>query len=274
MNKIYNQIINLLKKCESKDSFMPPTILFNEGWMLRLILDRFASISTVNNSHPLNIPSGCKWHSEALLPSAFLADSQSDKLAESWTHADGVIGNFNIGESAKGDLTLESNATHFVVLEAKMFSKLSGGVRHAPSFNQAARNVSCIAEVLCRAKRKPDELRTLGFYVVAPSSQIEQGIFNKFLNKGSIKELVNLRVSKYTGDRRNKLNQWFSDWFLPTLNKIDIQEVSWGSLIDFLTQNAQDAEGLRKFYNLCLKFNQPNREDRTITFSRVSDRSG
>ena len=33
-----------------------------------------------------------KWYSEALLPSAFLARVREDKLAEFWTHADGVIG--------------------------------------------------------------------------------------------------------------------------------------------------------------------------------------
>ncbi len=39
-----------------------------------------------------------------------------------------------------------------------MFSKLSSGVKNANYYNQAARNVACIAEVLRRGNKKPDEL--------------------------------------------------------------------------------------------------------------------
>lgn len=44
MNSIYEQIQTLLKRCENDSTVMPPTILFNEGWMLRLILSSFEGL--------------------------------------------------------------------------------------------------------------------------------------------------------------------------------------------------------------------------------------
>jgi predicted type IV restriction endonuclease len=57
-----------------------------------------------------------------------------------------VIGHFNIGKDGRGDFTLKPDATHFVVLEAKMFSKLSAGTTRASYYNQAARYVGCIVK--------------------------------------------------------------------------------------------------------------------------------
>ena len=150
-----------------------------------------------------------------------------DSRAESWTHADGVIGHFVIGNGAKGNLTLHSDANHFVVLEAKMFSKLSAGVKNATYFNQAARNVACIAETLRRAGRQAQELKALGFYILAPASQIEQGLFNEHLTKDSLRTVVDRRVKEYEGTSE----EWFSQWFLPVLDRLDIKAISWETLI-------------------------------------------
>ncbi len=52
-------------------------------------------------------------------------------------------------------------ATQFVVAEGKMYSPLSPGVTHARYFDQAARTVACIAEVLRRGKRTPAQWDTM-----------------------------------------------------------------------------------------------------------------
>ena len=174
----------MLKFCKSESTLFPPTDLYNEGWLLRLILNWF-SMQKIKD-HPLAFSESAKWFSEALLPTVFPPKSHKDPLGELWTHADGVIGHFKIGERGKGGLSLMKNAHQFVVLEAKMFSKLSPGVTHAKYFDQAARTVACISEVLRKAKRKPEELSELGFSVMAPQSQSSDGIFWKEMNKGSI----------------------------------------------------------------------------------------
>ena len=64
-----NQISKLLKLCESENTVMPPTLLYNEGWMLRIILDWFSDQES--NNHPLSFSEDARWYSEILLPSPF-----------------------------------------------------------------------------------------------------------------------------------------------------------------------------------------------------------
>lgn len=253
MEILFKRIEALLKKCETDSPIMPPTQFYNEGWMLRLTVDRFESIDLENEPHPLAVPTDCNWYSEALLPSAFLPESQGDTRAESWTHADGVIGHFEIGNGAKRNLTLNSDSKHFVVLEAKMFNKLSAGVKNAPYFNQAARIVACIAEVLKRAGRRVQEFKALGFYVLAPASQIKRGLFEEHLTKDSLRTMVIRRVKEYGG----KQDGWLSEWFLPVIERMDIKAFSWEDLIEFLTVRDPDADQLKDFYRRCLEFNKP-----------------
>ena len=64
-----------------------------------------------------------------------------------------MIGHFTIGDPGTAGLTLAADATQFVVIEGKLFNRLSAGVKNAPFFDQSARSVACIAETLRRAGR-------------------------------------------------------------------------------------------------------------------------
>ena len=194
------------------------------------------------------------WFSEAKLPSAFLPRSLGDPLAESHTNADGVIGEIVVGSTGKSDLVLNENASHFVVLEAKLFSLLSKGVTHASFFDQAARNVACIAEVLHRAGVRPGDMDSVGFYVLAPKAQIDQGFFSEQLSKESVRSKVKQRVEAYEGER----DDWFEEAFRPLMDVIQIGEISWESLIEDV-QEADLGFGaeLGELYEDCLRFNGP-----------------
>ena len=242
--------LNLVSSMDYEKPNFPPTIIFNEGWLLRLVVDWFSA--SENSDHPLSFPNDGHWFSEARLPSAFLARERGDPLAESHTNADGVIGQLKIGTKGKTDLVLTTNATHFVVLEAKMYSGLSKGVKNAPYFNQAARNVACIAEVLKRGDCHPDSFTQLGFYVLAPNEQIKSRTFSRHLEKKSINEKVDKRVSAYKGER----DEWFKDWFTPTLDVIDIRSISWESILDVIGENdTKTGDSLNEYYSHCLTFN-------------------
>src|SRR2546425_6409929 len=84
------RIADLLARCDSDASVLPPTTLYNEGWMLRLVLDWFDQNRGLG--HELAFLPGARWYSEALLASRFLPERRGDNRAESFTHADGVIG--------------------------------------------------------------------------------------------------------------------------------------------------------------------------------------
>jgi len=247
-----NRVNHSLGLCDSEARHFPPTDLYNEGWMLRLVLDWFAH--NRNLEHELGCPEGSDWYSEALLPSQFLARSRGDKLAESWTHADGVIGQFLIGEIGVGGLSLPQSAHHFVVTEAKMFSKLSAGVTNARYYNQAARNVACIAEVLRLAEAQPASFSNLGFYVLAPRSRIDEGVFSKYMDKQSVHDIVKRRVSEYNDSKKV---DWFQNAFRPLLERITIREISWEEVLAFISDSDPEyAVEMQNFYAKCLKYNQ------------------
>ena len=239
-------LIKFLRKIEP-DQFFPPTDLYNEGWMLRLILDWFHG--NTQPKHEFEFNNGATWYSEALLPSAFTGNN----LRETRTHADGVIGHITIEEKTKAGLKLTEKASQFVVIEAKMFSGLSKGVKNAPDFNQAARTVACMAEVVKRAGICPSQFEKIGFYVVAPKSQIEKDIFTKFMDKNDIQRNVQSRVSTYKGER----DQWFDDWFKPTFQKTKLGVISWEDILSFISsKKAADGKALQEFYDKCFKFNK------------------
>ena len=247
-----NRIARMLAECSGDRRVFPATDLYNEGWMLRLVLDWFASRPGIE--HDFAFSSHDRWYSEALLPSAFLPRFRGDPLSESWTHADGVIGQFHIGVKGEGGLSLSPAATRLVVTEAKMFSKLSSGVKNACFYNQAARNVACIADVVRRADLTAVEMNHIGFFVIAPQGQIESGAFSSLLHKDAILEVVARRVAAYASDEKDR---WFQETFVPTLNYISIGEFSWESLVSLITDHDPEfGAELAGFYGKCLEFNQ------------------
>jgi hypothetical protein len=250
LSEALKSIQEMLRSAASDQSLFPPTLLYNEGWLLRLVLHWFSEASV--QDHPLSFAADSKWFSEALLPSPFLARYRGDKLAENWTHADGVVGHFRIYEKGKTDFRLLPGAAQFLVLEAKMFSSLSSGVTNARYYDQAARNVACMAETLRRADHNPLNMTKLGFYVLAPSSQIERGVFSKDVAKESIFEKVHRRVGAYEGEKE----WWFEEWFRPTCDMTNVSCLSWEQLIATINKHDPIAGAIKAFYDRCLKFNQ------------------
>lgn len=241
-------ISRILDQCSSTNSVLPPTELFNEGWMLRLLLDWFDRYRSFN--HPLAFAPGARWYSEALLPSKFLATFMGDLKAESYTHADGIIGHFTVASGKKGDAVLLSGAEQFIVIEAKIVSSLSAGTKHAPTYDQAARTVACMARMLEKANVNPGSLDQLAFYVLAPDAQIKAGIFADLVTHLSIKGKVQDRVRPYGGIH----DAWFNDLFLPTLQRIVIGVLSWENILNALPETEETA-ALEDFYSNCLQFN-------------------
>jgi len=193
------QVFALLESASFLESNIQPTLLYNEGWLLRLVL---SAAEKGVPSLPFHFLQGARWFSEALLSSAFLSRYRGDQLAESLTHADGVVGHFRFSPGSKAGLALDSNGTQFVVLEAKIFSPLSKGTKRARDFDQAARNVACIAQALRRSGRSVDQWTSLAFCLLAPRVQIESGIFTGQLSKESMAEKIASRVSAYKDEDR------------------------------------------------------------------------
>jgi hypothetical protein len=100
------RINEMLRLAGSENRLFPATIYYNEGWLLRLVVDWFSRNQSTD--HRLTFETGAPWFSEALLPSQFFRTRQRDgferdNLAEGWTHADGVIGHVIIGDASLAD---------------------------------------------------------------------------------------------------------------------------------------------------------------------------
>ena len=233
----------------SKPNFRP-TEIYNESWLVKLVLHQASTIPQDN--FPISFLKSSTWFSEALLPTVFKARSRGDQLSESRTNADGVIGQIKIGEQAKADLDLSFNATQLTVVEAKISAPLSPGVSHAKYFDQAARNVACMAEILSTANRKPTTMIRLDFVVLAPQGSIDKGTYSAELSKDSIKNKVRKRVTAYEGT----LDNWYEEKFLPLLNEVQLHALSWEKTLAWITNhNPRIKDDLVDFYELCLRFN-------------------
>ncbi len=241
----------LLDSCTGSTPHFPPTLLYNEGWMLRLVLHWFSMNPVIG--HPLIFPSDGFWFSEALLPSPFLPRHRGDPLSESRTHADGVIGQVIIGKQGKADLEIRPDGNHFVICEAKLYSRLSKDVKHAPFYDQASRNVACMAEVTRRQRASASQFCQLGFNVLAPKAQIDAGVFTRELEKSNILEMVTERAQQYNGER----DEWLRECFEPFLQKVVVRAVAWEDVLSVIFGCDRGyGSALIDFYEQCLRYNK------------------
>jgi len=239
----------LISSFDARNPNFRPTEIYNESWLVKMVMWQ---ASTINDyDFPLGFLPESTWFSEALLPTAFKSRYRGDKLAEARTNADGVIGHFLIGEKAKADIELTNKPSQFTVVEAKVGSPLSKGTSNAKYFDQAARNVACMAEVIARANLSPSSFSRLDFIVLAPEYAINEDKFCKQMERDSIRSKVKQRVAEYDG----ALDSWYQDHFEPTLNCIQLCSLSWEAAIQWIgREKVGEAEALSDFYNLCLKF--------------------
>lgn len=257
-----NILIALLKKYDSSTPNFRPTEIYNEGWLLRIILNEYSKHE--NSSELLKFFKGATWFSEAMLPTKFKARlkekiGDKDRLAESRTNADGVIGHIKVGTKGKADLELTNSASQFVVIEAKMNSKLSKNTSNVSGYDQAARTVACMAETIQRNKKVSlKDIKSLAYIVLAPAGKFEEdpndrgnSDFWTLVNRESIKKKVKSRVEIYKG--YGDYENWYYQCFEPTLEKTTLEVMSWETVIENLSGGPKDE--VERFYKRCLTFN-------------------
>ncbi|HMA59685.1 MAG TPA: hypothetical protein VKN64_05265 [Halanaerobiales bacterium] len=138
-----------------------------------------------------------------------------------------------------------------------MNSQLSKGVTNASYFDQASRNVACIAEVLNKSNIDIDQIDSLGFYVIAPEEKLnEKTNLTKYTDEDNVDNKVKRRVNEYEGESGKRKGEWYNKWFLPTKNKAKIECLSWEEVIRFIKKNDKNyGKDLNVFYKKCLKYN-------------------
>ncbi|AZQ67946.1 hypothetical protein EF888_12860 [Silicimonas algicola] len=266
-NDIIPEILSrlILEASEPEGARFPQTEIFNEGWMLRLVLEAFKRLNI--QGHPLSFEKGADWFSEVRLSSRFRPRSRADGLGEGFTHADAVVGHFHFRADTTAGLWLPEGCKQFVVVEAKMFSNLSMGVKNALGFNQAARNVACMAEAIEQGGSTLNEIETVGFYVVAPQYELRAARRTNLevaTHPNAVRSAVSKRIEAYeseSGADSSQLDAWRERAFDPLVTRMEeegtLRVLTWDELIDIIRDvDRTSGEVLWRFYQRCLRLNQ------------------
>ncbi len=253
-------------------NIQPTKLLYNEGWMLRFVLKWFDEHREIKHDM-INIEAGSRLFFEAALPTKFSELSErelgeKDKLWEPYTTADGVYGNFkfdNDDNNGYGNLELLENCKQFVVVEAKMFSPFKKGVKNAKEYNQVARTIACMCNVVANSGQNIEDI-DVSFFTIIPKGQEDKiASFKGFNRCDCIKNIIKDRYEQYSSrlDYNDKKN-WYDNNFLPLCEKLfggkeSLKLLFWEDIIKFIKDNDQTGygESLEKFYDECYKYNNP-----------------
>jgi hypothetical protein len=154
-----------------------PTVIFNEGWMIRILVIESMKKGIVIDDIDFGKLAEKEWSSEALISSPFVG---IEKNPEGYTHADIILGDFEIDYSNSGDIKVKNNAEILGIIEAKMGSNLSKETSNAKEYNQASRSICCLAHNAA----KYAACETF-FIIAAPKVTIERYKFSEQMSKVS-----------------------------------------------------------------------------------------
>ncbi len=187
-------VTRILNRCHTDNTNICPTIIFNEGWMTRILVE--ISIDSKLKLPYIDFAKIRNWYSEGLLSSPFLARKRRDNLAEGYTHADMALGDLLVDSANRGDISVEGSDGIFGVIEAKMASPLSRGTKNAPHYNQASRNVACIAFNTLSTRH------AIFFGVVAPEKKIEEHGLRVLVESDTLLSQIAQRFDMYNKDSK------------------------------------------------------------------------
>jgi hypothetical protein len=239
-------IVEIIKSIDSpflgKIPNINPTVIYNEGWMTRLLVCQ--SVQEGLTLEKIDFATVSNWTSEVLISSPFV---DTEKYREGYTHADIALGDIDVDYTKRGEIEIRSDAKLFGIIEAKMGSNLSQGTTHVPGYNQASRNLACIAK---NTYLKPD--CQIFFYVVAPDIVIEKHKINAQIELNIVIPQIKRRFDLYPINDKVRKHMDLIISRASTCNIKSISYENWMSIIK--DQNARNY--LQNFYTKAKKWNR------------------
>lgn len=223
-----------------------PTVIFNEGWLLRAVLREWKTCVHPGPLGFLPFPEDAQLYSEGQLYTPFGARYRGDKQAESHTHADGIVGHFSILDTKSG-IVLNHNFSYFAVFEAKLSSPLSAHTTNATEYDQVTRTVACMINVILQSGRS--EGYAAHFVVLSPRTNHFVSPVND--SKAVVADQLAHRMAMYDSIAENKQGaSLFAQQWRRVLDRLQLSFVTWEDVLDVIANNE-----LNRFYALCLRFN-------------------
>lgn len=236
-------ILKIIKSIDTQEIHLNPTEIYNEGWMTRLLV--YHSIQEKLKINGIDFGKINNWTSEALIASPFINEDARPRK-EGYTHADMAIGDFQVDYAASGKIVLNPDAKLFGIIEAKMKSNLSQGTSNASTYNQASRNVACIADLV-----KDTPCQTF-FGVVAPAKTLSRHSISEQIRKENILSQIKGRFEPYSTEFKIKRKM---DVILKKAKDCKVWMLSYEDWIASF-ETVEVKETLHAFYQKALKWNR------------------
>ncbi|MBN1774828.1 MAG: hypothetical protein JW817_00025 [Clostridiales bacterium] len=157
-----------------------------------------------------------------------------------------ALGDFRVDSANRGDISIEGTDGIFGVLEAKMGSQLSAGTKNAPDYDQASRNLACIAYNTKSTKH------AIFFAVVAPQKKIEEYKIGEQVSISRMIDKISKRFDMY--DSNSNIYS-IKEVVLERARSCTCFTLSYESWLDALVDHAAYSV-LDEFRNQCYKFNR------------------
>jgi len=236
-----------LVNTEALKCLFPETLIFNEGWLLRLVLREWLAASGGSQLGFLPFPDGVTVYSEGQLYTPFKARSRGDKLAESHTHVDGIVGDFSITDTKSG-IVLKSDFRYIAAFEAKLYAPIARGVTNAPWYDQVSRTAACLINSILLANPRGSYAAHLAVLYAEDKQRIDPSLYTKdYVEKQITKRLQGFLETREPGDVVERFARGWTD-------VLDVLQIHFHTWEEVLAEFG--SEDLDKFYKRCKRFNE------------------
>jgi hypothetical protein len=237
------KIIEKIEALNALSKGINPTIVYNEGWMVRLLV--MQSIEEKIEVENINFGQFQNWTSEAQILSPFQgSELKKVKLNETRTHTDIIIGDFDIDfDNDAGVLINKQNAKIVGIIEAKMGSDLSQGVTNAKEYNQVSRSICCLAY------NAPKNCKIFVF-VAAPKSTLEKHKIPEQICDKTIRDQIDNRLVETNNGNIPNIED-----FIRNVTNCVVKEISFEDWIEKIV-DGEVKNKVDEFYKKCKIYNK------------------
>jgi len=242
---IMKNITDIIKSIDSNFPNFPnvnPTLIYNEGWMTRLLVKQ--SMIEKTKLKGLDFGKISKWTSEALISSPFVKAGQ---YREGYTRVDMALGDFVVNYIKSGKIIISERAKIFGIIEAKMGSNLSKGTKYFKDYNQASRSLACICSQTYDKKNCE-----IFFIVVAPQIKLEKHKIDNQIDLQNMIQQIRNRFKIYSVSYQAQQNM---DLLLSKAETCSVKSWSYEEWIDAIV-DPNSKELLSVFYEKAKKWNK------------------
>jgi len=229
------------------ECLFPETLIFNEGWLLRSVLKECLAGSGGSGFGFLPFPEGVTAYTEGQLYTPFKARFRGDKLAESHTHIDGIVGDFSITDTKSG-VVLKPDLRYVAGFEAKIYAPIASGTKNVPWYDQLCRTAACLINSILLARPPGSYAAHLAVLYAEDKQRIDPSLYTKdYVEKQISKRLQGFLETREPGDVVERFARGWRD----VVDHLRIHFHTWEQVLADIGSGE-----LSEFYEVCKKFNE------------------